>query len=314
MRPRDRPEPDGTDNAAAVTPMEPAVAFLVMAHDRPEALLALLDDLAATGQPVFLHLDRASHGLDPLLTELATRATCIPRRTVPWGGYQQLAAILDLLDTAHRTTRVKRFMLLSNACVPVRPFAELREMLAATDREFIDQFSIEQATAERRLRRLDRYFFMRKRTPRFLSRPLNQIIRLLPRRPFARDFGQARFGGTWWTLSRDFVDWLRAFRENNPGFDRRFRMTQFSDEAYFQTALEQSPFAGRVAPSLTYTDWSRGGAHPKLIDRSDLPAIEATGAFFARKYLRESDPDLSSELSARWRGQPRVIAGLSQSA
>ncbi|HWA18691.1 MAG TPA: beta-1,6-N-acetylglucosaminyltransferase [Devosia sp.] len=279
------------------------IAFLIMAHDRPEALSALLDDLAGTGQPVFLHVDRTARRFDAPMSRFADRAVCLPRRKVIWGGYSQLQAILALLEAAHAQSAARYFMLLSNACVPVRPYAELSALLAGSDREFIDQFTRERAKADNRIRRLDRYYLMRKRIPRFIGIEINKLLRHVPRRPFAEDFGEARFGGTWWALSRDFVDWLLAFRKTNPGFDQRFRMTQFSDEAYFQTALGLSPFADRIAPSLTYADWTdAAAAHPKMLDRSDLPAIDASGRFFARKYLRESDPDLTAELSARWRG------------
>jgi hypothetical protein len=291
------------------------IAFLMLAHDRPEALSALLDDLAATGQPVFLHVDRTARRFNVPMSRFADRATCLPRRKVIWGGYSMLQAILALLEAAHAQSTARYFVLLSNACAPVRPFAELRDLLAATDRQFIDQFTREQAKADNRIRRLDRYFLMRKRIPRFIGIEINKLIRHIPRRPFADDFGEARFGGTWWTLSRDFVDWLLAFRKANPGYDARFRKTQFPDEAYFQTALAHSPFADRVVPSLTYTDWTDAtAAHPKTLGRGDLAAIDASGAFFARKFFRESDPELSAELSRRWRDQPRVIRGLSQSA
>lgn len=282
--------------------MAAEIAFLVLAHDRPAPLDALLDDLVVTRQPVFLHVDRTARNFDALMSRFADRATCIPRRKVSWGGYSLLEATLAMLEAAHAESTARHFVLLSNACIPVRPFAELRDLLATTDLEFIDQLTVEQANAVNRIRRLDRYFLMRKRIPRFIGAMTNRVIRYIPRRPFAADFGQARFGGGWWTLSRDFVDWLLAFRRANPGYDTRFRKTQFADEAYFQTAFAHSPFAECVAPGLTYTDWTDGdAAHPKTLNRADLPAINASRRFFARKYLRESDSELTAELSARWR-------------
>jgi len=279
----------------------PTIAFLVLAHDRPAALKALLDDLAATHEPVFLHADRSGHDLDAHMAAFAAKAVCMPRRAAGWGAYSLVTATLNMLEAAHRQTAARYFVLLSNACVPVRPFHELHDLLAVSDREFIDVIPLDSPAADRQPR-LDRYHFMRKHAPLRLSALLNEGLQNIPRRPFAASFGQPRFGGQWWALSRPFVAWLLAYRRDNPRFDRRHRMTQFPEESYFQTALYGSPFAGRIAPGLTYTDWSAGGSHPKLLDASDMPAIEASDRFFARKMLREADPGLAAALSARWRG------------
>jgi hypothetical protein len=47
---------------------------------------------------------------------------------------------------------------------------------------------------------------------------------------------------------------------------------------------------------LTYVDWEKGGSHPKILSRLDLPRIEASGQYFARKFDWDRDRDLVRSL------------------
>lgn len=269
------------------------VAYLVLAHRAPDDLLALLAKLKSHGE-TYLHVDRDAKGFEGHWDQLARYATLPARRhSVSWGGFSVVEATLELIETALAKGNADYLMLVSGACLPVGDLAELAERLAQEGCEYVDMMPEEEAFAHRREARLAHYRFYSKTLPRACLGAVNRLSRHLWTRPdFAAEFGTPHFGSMWWCLSRPCLDWAMRFRRMNPRFDRRFRFSETPDESYFQTLVALSPFAGRVRDSLTYVDWEKGGSHPKILSREDLPRIAASGQYFARKFDWDHDRDL----------------------
>jgi hypothetical protein len=103
-------------------------------------------------------------------------------------------------------------------------------------------------------------------------------------------------GQTWWNLGRRAVDRIL----DNPGMtsylaQRRFRSALAPCEAFFQTALLNSPADLHLVNSHRrfYRFPKTGGSgHPEILTVRDLDAILASDAFFVRKV---DEPD-SGEL------------------
>lgn len=269
------------------------VAYLILAHRAPEDLLAMLPVLGRHGE-TYLHIDRDASGFDSHWAELAKHAAFAEKRhSVSWGGFSVVEATLELIETALRHGRADYFLLLSGACLPVLNAADLARRLAEGAGEYIDIMPEEEAARHDRNRRLRHYRFYSKTLPRSYLGAVNRLSRLAWTRPdFASEFGEPRFGSMWWCLSRRCLDWAMAFRRAHPNYDRRFRHTETPDESYFQTLVALSPYADKIEGSLTYVDWEKGGSHPKLLSRLDLPRIQASGQYFARKFDWDHDPDL----------------------
>lgn len=269
------------------------IAFLVLAHRAPDDLLALLAKLRLHGE-TYLHIDRDARGFDAHWDELARHATLPARRhSVSWGGFSVVEATLELIETALAKGTADYLMLLSGACLPVGDLTELRLRLAREGGEHIDMMPEEVARAHDRKARLTHYRFYSKTLPRPCLGAVNRLSRLLwTRTDFTGEFGPPRFGSMWWCLSRPCLDWAMRYRGAHPRYDTRFRHSETPDESYFQTLVSLSPFADKVKDSLTFVDWEKGGSHPKLLSRQDLPRIAASGQYFARKFDWDQDRDL----------------------
>lgn len=273
------------------------IAYLVLAHRAPADLVALLAKLKTRGE-TYLHVDRDARGFDGHWDELAHHASLPARRhSVSWGGFSVVEATLELIETALAKGSADYLMLLSGACLPVADLAGLADRLAEEGGEYIDMMPEAEALARDRKSRLTYYRFYSKTLPRPYLGAMNRLSRHFWMRPdFEAEFGEPRFGSMWWCLSRPCLDWAMRFRAARPRYDKRFRHSETPDESYFQTLVSLSPFAHKVRDSLTYVDWEKGGSHPKILSRQDLPRIAASGQYFARKFDWDHDRDLVRSL------------------
>jgi hypothetical protein len=273
------------------------LAYLILAHRAPDDLLAMLPALRRHGE-TYLHIDRDAQGFDGHWQDLAQNAV-FPERchSVSWGGFSVVEATLALIETALERGRADYFLLMSGACLPVLSSETLADRLAREAGEYIDIMPDEEAAHHGRRKRLMHYRFYSKTMPRPALGAINRLSRLAWTRPaFDVEFGEPRFGSMWWCLSRPCLEWAMQFRCRRPNYDTRFRHTETPDESYFQTLVSLSPYAERVKGTLTYVDWDKGGSHPKTLSRRDLPRIQASGRYFARKFDWDRDRDLVHSL------------------
>lgn len=123
-----------------------------------------------------------------------------------------------------------------------------------------------------------------------------------------------------WAISCAVCDHILAFAERETQVLYFFKNTQCPDESFFHTILGNSPFLGRTARDLTYTDWS-GGASPVPMTQQHLTLFRATSSFpaadtygagsmlFARKFS-----DQWAQLVARIDARPSSLSGVIERA
>jgi hypothetical protein len=244
---------------------EPQVAFLFLTrgdiHHRTiwEEYLAQADERArvlAHTKDTQLISDRSFLG----------EAQIAQRVKTEWGELSLVHATLALLRSSLEDSATTHFVLVSESCVPVRPFGDLRANLRRDDRSRLHVWSLNDV---RRGGNIDK------------TKRLEQLTGISMEHAF--------FQSQWMCLSREDAlivtekDWTSSF-EN----------VFAADECYFATVLAASGKPpGDASPNrpITWTDW-RGGAHPTEY-RQVLPRTAAqiaeSGCFFARKFAPDSD-------------------------
>ena len=173
-----------------------------------------------------------------------------------------------------------RFVLLSESCIPLFPFHTLYDYLFASEISYV------------RLKNESGRNGMGRYSPSFLP--------LVPPHKWLK-------GGQWFTLNRVLAHAVVADGLFYPLFKKYCRDPCYSDEHYLPTLLNI------LAPSLsvvgnrtvTWTDWSKGGAHPAEFHAADVsirliermrgrPSCELLGNrnapcyLFARKFMKDS--------------------------
>jgi hypothetical protein len=239
---------------------QPCVAFLFLTRGELNHPEIWSEYLAEAGSPTrtFAHTKE----LESLAPESLLRIHQVPDRVeTAWGDLSLVLATLSLLARALEDPETSHFVLLSESCVPVRPFRDLRENLRRDPRSRIRVYSPEGARLQRdptKVRRLDR---------------LDGISRK-----------HAFFQDQWMCLNRGDAMLVSSRDHTNC-----FRHVFAPDECYFATVLAA---CGRTLPAgvanrpITWTEW-RGGPHPmehRKVSPRTVASISESGCFFARKF------------------------------
>ena len=113
------------------------------------------------------------------------------------------------------------------------------------------------------------------------------------RSPFTTDF-KCCYGDQWFAGNHKVAKLLLNPTEKHLKLRRHLRFRHVADECYYQTILGNVPDLRISKATKRFVDWTEsaggphGGSHPKVLGLSDLPAIKAAGAYFARKFAPES--------------------------
>ncbi len=101
--------------------------------------------------------------------------------------------------------------------------------------------------------------------------------------------GQLYGGNTYWSLTREAVQYVITHTQENPKFLKRFNFTFCAEEMYFQTVLMNSSFKESINhDDLRYMDWATGrGGNPAFLDETDFESIISSKKLFARKLSQD---------------------------
>ncbi len=290
--------------------MSSRIAYLILAHHEPAHLARLVRNLRDSRAAFFIHVDAKS---DIAPFEGLARESDVwlapTRERVFWGGLSVVKATLHLLRAATRAGRFARYCLLSGVDFPIKDRQEIARILLDTDTEFI---SIERKLVGaprndhfdniERIHLMDSELFNRRAVPQrrllqFLcSRSLAEAGLCLPRRSFYP--GLVPYHGcAFWCLTAACVEFVLRFLTDHPDYERYHRFVRVPDEIFFHSIIKASPFAAQISRDFErggtggndrgchYIDWSAKGVRQDFVlDESDLPALLASKALFARKF------------------------------
>lgn len=205
-----------------------------------------------------------AHAKNPLLPEafLAGKEVSEHFKTA-WGEVGLVKATRALLLEALADESVTHFMLLSEACLPIRPLGEI-------------------------LRRLQWNSRPQMRPRAFGKAPKHFAGRMAKAKEIP--LACSRFTSQWWLLDR-----TAATMAMEHDFSDQFAEVFAADEAYFGTVLKMSGYPLEdfvVSEEVTWTHWPSGAGSPqshKIIEKKFVAEMVSSPALFARKFPAESD-------------------------
>jgi len=126
---------------------------------------------------------------------------------------------------------------------------------------------------------------------------LQKIVRIKRKLPYDV-FHKLYWGSTYWSLTRDSLQYVLDFTKQNKKALRSMKFTICSEEIYFQTILLNSEYIEKtVNDNLRYIDWSSGRyGSPAFLDITDYNKIKQSNKLFARKFHEKYSQELKKML------------------
>lgn len=276
-------------------------AILITAYKNPEQINDLINFFPQDEVNIYIHIDEKSSSIVSKIKS-AKNIFKYSFYDVKWGSFNHTRAILFLSAKALRNRKNSYFHLISGEDYPcVKDFLSFKERLDPS-KNYLEYFKLPYSGwhGNGGLDRVNMFHLYDVLNARDVE-DLNIIYRfyhqkhgnalLLPRKSFYEEFDTHLYGGsTWWSLSREVLDFVSQFTQNNPSFLNRFRNTCVSEELYFQTIILNSPLSQKIENNnLRYIDWeTRGDGVPCYLDESDFDKMTSDTKLFARKLSLET--------------------------
>ena len=274
----------------AAVPMEEIRLGVVMLCHNELAIAARMARVwADNGAPVSVHVDAKTPR--PEIAQMRADLGDLPqvvfsrRHVCEWGTFSLVRATQDaaalLLDRFPDLTHV---ILVSGACLPLRPVADLRAFLARyPQRDFIESVTAEDVgwtVGGLNEERFTLYFpFSLRRQRKLFDRYVELQRKLGVRRRVPAGL-VPHLGSQWWCLTRAT---LSAILDDpkRAEFDRYFRRVWIPDESYFQT-LARRHSRQVESRSLTLSKFDDQGK-PYIFYDDHQRILQESGCFLARK-------------------------------
>lgn len=277
-------------------------AYLIAAHDKPDQLALLLNQLLAgeNDDYAILHLDAKSplfqQQREQFAHHISGRVHLIDDPTsVHWGHRSQVEATRRMLKIA----LAKGFTLahhISGSDWPVKKRADIVENLLNITEPYPAFIEI---LGEDQSERMQFYWLRdlisRKLTSeaqlyhwgRFMKK-LNHLFNIMAQRiagPRSAPFGPWQKGWSWWSLPHDIAIAVLDALECN---SERMRFTACPDEHFIPTIIANR-FENRITSYHRYIHWSAQAWNPEILTADHVPAIKNSDAWFARKFDMDVD-------------------------
>ncbi|KAL5579388.1 hypothetical protein UlMin_011830 [Ulmus minor] len=174
----------------------------------------------------------------------------IPSKVAEWGRMSMCDAERRLLANALLDISNEWFILLSEACIPLSNFSIVYRYISRSRYSFMGSFDEPGPYGRGR--------YNPNMTPEV-------------------NLTDWRKGSQWFELNRQLAVTIVVDTKYYPKFNEFCRPACYVDEHYFQTMLSIETPHFLANRTLTYVDWSRGGAHPATFGKADI-----TKEFFKR--------------------------------
>jgi len=306
------------------------IAFILLCHKDPEAIVRQARMLTAAGDYIAIHFDARARpeafaqireGLadDPNVVFARRRVRC------GWGEWSLVQATLHAVEAAvENFPRATHFYMLSGDCAPIKSARYAHDFLDARDVDYIESFDFFESdwikTGMKEERLIYRHIFNERTQKRrfYAFFELQKRLRLTRAIPHDID---VQIGSQWWCLRRRTIEWILDFTRRRRDVMRFFRTTWIPDETFFQTLVRhlvpETEIETRTLTFLMFTDYGM----PVTFYNDHYDMLLGQDYLFARKISPEavvlkrrlgtlySNDDASFKISGEGRNLYRFLTG-----
>ena len=273
------------------------IAFILLCHKDPEAIIKQVERLTAVGDYVAIHFDASANPAHFAMIEEAFRddpsvAFAVKRIKCGWGEWSLVQATLHAVQAAvDKFPRATHFYMLSGDCQPIKTADYIHHYLDENDSDFIESFDYFESdwikTGMKEERLIYRHFF-NERTQKwrfYAAFELQKRLRLT--RDIPEDL-QVQIGSQWWCLRRRTIEAILDFTRERKDVMRFFRTTWIPDETFFQTLVRhlipEGEIRTRTLTFLMFTDYGM----PLTFYNDHYDLLLSQDYLFARKVSPEA--------------------------
>lgn len=244
------------------------IAFILLCHKDPEAIISQAKRLTAKGDYISIHFDARSKqehfnrikkklAHNPNVTFARKRLKC------GWGEWSLVEASLLAVEAAVRDfPRATHFYMLSGDCMSIKSAQYAHDFLDNEHVDFIESFDFFTSDWIKTGMKGDRLFYrhwFNERTQKFLFYASVNIQRRFGLSRKIPDDLQMMIGSQWWCLRRRTVEWILDFCKQRTDVMRFFKTTWIPDETFFQTLVPhlvpEHEIRTRTLTFLMFTDY-----------------------------------------------------------
>lgn len=267
-------------------------AILITAYKNLSSIQNIIDFFDADKFNFYIHIDKKSKLDGEILMKSYKNVFVSSKYVVNWGGTNHLKAILELCIEALKDSQNQIFHLITAEDYPIKP--EKCFMKLETDKIYLEYMEIPSIlwSGNGGMDRIDYFNFFdtfnaKKKLGLLIIKGILKIQKFLKlKRPKNILKNQKLYGGsTYWTISREGIEYVLNFTQNNPSFFNRFLYTFCAEEFYFQTLLLNSPLSEKIVnDNLRYIIWDYSQVvNPQFIKVENVEKIVKSDKFFTRK-------------------------------
>lgn len=167
----------------------------------------------------------------------------IPSKEVQWGKFNMIEAERRLLANALLDFSNHHFVLLSESCIPLFNFSTIYSYLMNSTRNYVQTYDFPGPVGRGRYK--------------------EQMYPTIT-------IEQWRKGSQWFAVDRNLATEIISDQTYFPIFQKHCKSSCYADEHYLPTFVGIKFWERSANRSLTWVDWSRGGAHPARFMRWDV--------------------------------------------
>lgn len=280
------------------------IAFILLCHKDPDAIIAQALRLTAAGDYVAIHFDARAPGEDFARIEksLAKNPSVVLAQDRVKGGWGEWSLVQGSINATRAALeafpKATHFYLLSGDCMPIKTAEYVHRFLDRDDADFIESFDffksswIKTGLKDERLKY--RHVFNERSQKRLFYGAMELQRRLGLERRLPRDI-EIMIGSQWWCLRRQTIEAIFEFTAKRRDVLRFFRSSWIPDETFFQTLVRHLvPDAEIRSRALTFLMFSDYGLPVNFYD-DHYDMLLSQDFLFARKISPEAD-DLKNRL------------------
>ncbi|KAI3473483.1 hypothetical protein Pfo_031380 [Paulownia fortunei] len=221
----------------------PKVAFMFLTkRDLPMAPLWELFFRGHEGlYSIYVHSQPSYNGTVP--EDSVFHGRRIPSKEVEWGKFSMVEAERRLLANALLDLSNQRFVLLSEACIPLFNFNTIYDYLIKSTTSFVESYDLLGPVGRGRY-----------------DKRMKPYVTL-------EDW---RKGAQWFEMNRELAVEVISDRIYYSVFKKYCKPACYSDEHYLPTLVTKKFPWKNANRTMTWVDWSRGGPHPLKFIRTDI--------------------------------------------